>query len=124
MDWILPSEMMIVWSSRAAEPVPSMTRTWMSATIGALTFTNSRTPGASAEMDCAQSCGAEQKMMKSIATKNALVRIHLISMCLSRRAFFLAGHGRRHFAPSAPSRQPECTDHNEDRNIDRTRGAE
>jgi len=38
-----PPSMMIVWSSRAAAPVPSITRTCVSATTGASTLTNWRT---------------------------------------------------------------------------------
>src|SRR5271156_2434943 len=42
---ILPFSMRMDWSSRGAAPVPSMMRTWVRRTLGALTLTYLRTSG-------------------------------------------------------------------------------
>src|SRR5262249_33701887 len=42
-DWIRPFASTTVWSSRTGPPVPSITRTWVKATIAASTDTYCRT---------------------------------------------------------------------------------
>src|ERR1700683_317113 len=46
MDFILPFATTTAWSSFAAAPVPSITRTWFSTNTGASTLTTSATSGA------------------------------------------------------------------------------
>src|SRR2546430_665832 len=59
-DWIRRSAMTIVWSLRTGPPEPSKTRTWVRATTGASTLTNSRTLGDRADAACPNNAAAYQ----------------------------------------------------------------
>src|SRR6185437_13135467 len=82
MDWILSPEMMMVWSLRAAEPVPSITRTCVSAITGALTLTNSRTPRAS---DAAVVCARSGDANMQIKQQNIAACANLVIDCVLSR---------------------------------------
>src|SRR5687767_10344434 len=81
-----PFSMMIVWASRAGAPVPSMTRTFVSATTGSDTLTNPRVAGARRSNVCAAAGDAHIRANKP----------SLIDRCIGDLRFFRAvcGAGR------------------------------
>ena len=85
---ILPWSTMTVWSSRGAAPVPSITRTWVSATTGASVARNGFTPGW--KRPCANAATAEQDQ----AEQRSLTAAPRRSPWISRGASFCSD-GRR-----------------------------
>ena len=61
VDWILPPVITMVWSSRAAAPVPSITRTCSRMTLGVPTRTYLRTSGERASKRWAHASGDNKR---------------------------------------------------------------
>ena len=91
---ILPWSTMTVWSSRAAAPVPSITRTWVSATTGASEARKGFTPGW--KRPCANAAPREQEQCEAEQSSHCCAPA--VSVDFAGASFCSTGAGRSFFA--------------------------